>query len=82
MLQLSIRLKVAGVIAPIPRDDALDLDPVALIHIIEHIPMINYFTRTILQFQFWEALCRAAGHTGPLYHCDIYNSTDAGTALA
>ena len=76
------RLKVAGVTPPIPRDDDQDLDPVPLIHIIHHVPMIYYFTRTILQYQFLEALCQAAGHTGPLHQCDFYNSTEAGTALA
>lgn len=41
----------------------------------------RYFTRTIYQFQFQEALCEAAGHTGPLYKCDITNSTKAGNKL-
>jgi len=73
---------MVGVIPPIPRDDDLDLDPTALLHVHKHTPMIIYFTRTILQYQFSEALCRAAGHSGPLHRCDIYNSTEAGTALA
>lgn len=41
----------------------------------------RYFTRTIYQFQFQQALCDAANHTGPLFKCDITNSTDAGTKL-
>lgn len=41
----------------------------------------RYFTRTIYQFQFQEALCEAAGHTGPLHKCDITNSTKAGNKL-
>lgn len=41
----------------------------------------RYFTRTIYQFQFQQALCDAAGHQGPLFKCDITNSTAAGTKL-
>ena len=46
--------------------------------------MICYFTRTILQFQFAQALCDISDHVGPLHNvkCDFYNSTKAGTALA
>lgn len=42
---------------------------------------VRYFTRTIYQFQFQAALCHAAGHTGPLFKCDITNSTQAGNKL-
>lgn len=42
----------------------------------------RYFISFIIQFQFHEALCRAAGHTGPLYKCDIYQSKEAGKLLA
>jgi hypothetical protein len=44
--------------------------------------MIRYFMRTIIKFQFAEALCNAAGHVGPLHQCDIYQLKEAGTALA
>ena len=68
---------------PIKRSDQRqDLDPVGLLHVIWDIPMIVYYTRTIMQYQFAEALCREAGHVGPLHRCDFYNSTAAGTALA
>jgi hypothetical protein len=43
--------------------------------------MIRYFMRTFFQYQFNEVLCLAAGHVGPLYKCDFYNSTAAGDAL-
>ena len=42
----------------------------------------RYFTRTILQFQFAEALCGIAGHRGPLHRCDFSQSEEAGAALA
>lgn len=35
----------------------------------------------VLQFQFHEALCKEAGHQGPLHQCDIYQSTQAGAKL-
>ena len=43
---------------------------------------IRYFTRTILQFQFAEALCDISGHDGPLHRCDFSGSKKAGEALA
>lgn len=35
----------------------------------------------VLQFQFHQALCKEAGHQGPLHQCDIYQSTKAGAKL-
>ena len=46
------------------------------------LPIHRYFTRTILQFQFAEALCSIAGHQGPLHRCDFSQSKEAGQALA
>ena len=43
---------------------------------------IRYFTRTILQFQFAEALCDISGHDGPLHRCDFSGSKKAGEALS
>ncbi|XP_033117492.1 angiotensin-converting enzyme-like, partial [Anneissia japonica] len=34
-----------------------------------------------IQFQFYEAMCNAANHTGPLYKCDFYESKEAGQLL-
>lgn len=42
----------------------------------------RYFVGFIIQFQFHEALCQAAGHKGPLHQCDIYQSKEAGKRLA
>lgn len=41
----------------------------------------RYFVSFILQFQFHQALCKEAGHQGPLHQCDIYQSTQAGAKL-
>ena len=43
---------------------------------------MRYFLARILQFQFYRAMCRAAGHTGPLYRCTFYGSKEAGAKLA
>ena len=37
--------------------------------------------RGILQFQFYRAMCREAGFTGPLYRCSFYGNKAAGAKL-
>jgi peptidyl-dipeptidase A len=44
-------------------------------------PYTRYFLAHILQFQFHRALARAAGCTGPLHRCSIYESRAAGEKL-
>lgn len=56
-------------------------DPGAKYHIPNNTPYLRYFLARILQFQFHKALCQAAGHTGELYNCSIYNSKEAGKKL-
>lgn len=46
------------------------------------LPSCRYFVSFIIQFQFHQALCQAAGHQGPLHKCDIYQSKEAGKLLA
>lgn len=72
---------IVGVHPPVARTEE-DLDCPAIFHVAQDFDMIRYFTRTILQFQFAESLCEAAGHEGPLNECDFYNSTAAGDKLA
>ncbi|XP_050702649.1 LOW QUALITY PROTEIN: angiotensin-converting enzyme-like, partial [Eriocheir sinensis] len=76
-----LRLKYSGVVPPVARTP-LDLDPPALFHVSHDYDTIRYFIRTILQFQFLEALCEVSGHTGPLHECDLYGSEAAGSRLA
>jgi len=76
-----LKKEIAGVAPSIERDDKLDLDGTALWHMYQDINMIQYFTRTILQFQFLESLCEVSGHTGPLYRCDFSGSKAAGAKL-
>ena len=44
--------------------------------------LFRYFTRTVLQFQFVEALCNIADPGTPLHKCDFSGSKEAGKALA
>ncbi|XP_052530293.1 angiotensin-converting enzyme 2 isoform X1 [Tympanuchus pallidicinctus] len=71
---------IVGVVEPVLHDETY-CDPAALFHVANDYSFIRYYTRTIYQFQFQEALCKAANHTGPLHKCDITNSTAAGGNL-
>uniref|UniRef100_H0UWL7 Angiotensin-converting enzyme n=1 Tax=Cavia porcellus TaxID=10141 RepID=H0UWL7_CAVPO len=77
----SLRLKYQGLCPPVPRSRD-DFDPGAKFHIPSSVPYIRYFVSFVIQFQFHEALCQAAGHQGPLHKCDIYQSKEAGKRLA
>lgn len=72
---------IVGVHAPVERTEE-DLDCPSIFHVAQDYDMIRYFTRTILQFQFAESLCEAAGHEGPLTDCDFYGSQEAGAILS
>uniref|UniRef100_A0A803XZP4 Angiotensin-converting enzyme n=1 Tax=Meleagris gallopavo TaxID=9103 RepID=A0A803XZP4_MELGA len=76
----NLRLKYQGLCSPVPRSED-DFDPGAKFHIPANVPYIRYFVSFVIQFQFHEALCKAAGHTGPLHTCDIYQSKEAGKLL-
>lgn len=78
----AMKASVVGVAPPVPRDPNQDLDVTAIFHVCNDYDMIRYFMRTFFQYQFNEVLCAAAGHTGPLFKCDFYGSTEAGDALA
>ncbi|NXV31917.1 ACE2 enzyme, partial [Rissa tridactyla] len=75
-----MKREIVGVVEPLPHDETY-CDPAALFHVANDYSFIRYYTRTIYQFQFQEALCKAANHTGPLHTCDITNSTAAGQNL-
>ena len=59
------------------------------IHLLTKLSTINdvnalidrYFISYLIQFQFHQALCKEAGHTGPLHTCDIGGSKKAGNKL-
>uniref|UniRef100_A0A4W4GRH0 Angiotensin-converting enzyme n=2 Tax=Electrophorus electricus TaxID=8005 RepID=A0A4W4GRH0_ELEEL len=76
----NLRLKYQGLCPPVPRTEE-DFDPGAKFHIPANVPYVRYFVSFVIQFQFHKALCEAAGHTGPLHNCDIYQSRNAGQLL-
>jgi peptidyl-dipeptidase A len=68
-------------IAPASARDEKNFDPGAKYHIPANVPYARYFLARILQFQFHQALCKAAGHQGPLHTCSIYGNKAAGKKL-
>ncbi|NXS44271.1 ACE2 enzyme, partial [Balaeniceps rex] len=75
-----MKREIVGVVEPVPHDETY-CDPAVLFHVANDYSFIRYYTRTIYQFQFQEALCKTAEHTGPLHTCDITNSRAAGQNL-
>ena len=76
-----LREHYQGVFPPVERTEA-DFDPGAKYHVPANVPYTRYFLARILQFQFYRAMCREAGHTGPLYTCSFYDNKQAGAKLA
>ena len=76
----ALRTKVQGIAPPVPRTEA-DFDPGAKFHVPANVPYTRYFLARVLQFQFYRALCKAAGQTGPLHGCSFAGSTEAGRRL-
>ena len=75
-----LRGSYGGVMPPIART-ATDFDPGAKYHVPGNVPYMRYFLAQVLEFQFYRAMCRAAGSTGPLYRCSYYGSKEAGRKL-
>jgi peptidyl-dipeptidase A len=75
-----MRTRYQGIQAPVPRSER-DFDPGAKYHVPANVPYTRYFLAAILQFQFHRALCRLAGHTGPLHRCSIYGNKEVGRRL-
>jgi peptidyl-dipeptidase A len=75
-----LRTKYQGIAAPVARSEA-DFDPGAKNHIPGNTPYARYFLARILQFQFYRAMCKEAGHQGPLYRCSFYGNKAVGAKL-
>ncbi|HXE90227.1 MAG TPA: M2 family metallopeptidase [Terriglobales bacterium] len=75
-----LRKKYQGIAPALPRSER-DFDPGAKYHVAGNVPYTRYFLARILQFQFYRALCREAGYTGPLHRCSIYGNKKAGAKL-
>jgi peptidyl-dipeptidase A len=75
-----LRRRYQGVMPPVARSEK-DFDPGAKYHVAANVPYVRYFLAHILQFQFHRALCKVAGHQGPLHRCSIYKNKAAGQRL-
>jgi peptidyl-dipeptidase A len=75
-----MRKQYQGIAPPVART-ATDFDPGAKYHVPANVAYTRYFLARVLQFQFHRALCKKAGHTGPLHECSIYKNKDAGAAF-
>ena len=75
-----LREQYQGVAPPVDRSEA-DFDPGAKYHIPDNTPYARYFLARVYQFQFYRAMCQAAGYTGPLNRCSVYGSKEAGARL-
>jgi peptidyl-dipeptidase A len=72
-----LKAKYQGVAPVTARGEDL-FDPGAKYHVPGNTPYTRYFLSTILQFQFYKALCDASGYKGPLYQCNFANNPEAG----
>jgi peptidyl-dipeptidase A len=75
-----LRTRYQGIAPPVARSES-DFDPGSKSHIPGNTPYSRYFLARILQFQFYRAMCREAGFTGPLYRCSFYGNKAAGEKL-
>ncbi len=75
-----LREEYQGVAPPAERTEA-DFDPGAKYHIPDNTPYARYFLARIYQFQFYRGMCQAAGYSGRLNRCSVYDSKAAGTKL-
>ncbi|HYC30810.1 MAG TPA: M2 family metallopeptidase [Gemmatimonadales bacterium] len=76
----ALKGRYQGVAPPAPRSER-DFDPGAKYHVAGNTPYARYFLAYVLEFQFYRAMCREAGHTGPLYRCSFFGSKEAGRKL-
>lgn len=75
---LKARYQGVGPAEPRPADG---FDVGAKYHVAAYRPYLRYFLAGVLQFQFHQALCAAAGQHGPLSDCEIAGDRRAGQHL-
>jgi peptidyl-dipeptidase A len=76
----ALREQYQGVAPPVARTET-DFDPGAKNHIPANVPYARYYLASIYQFQFYKAMCDAAGYKGPLNRCSFFGSKAAGAKL-
>jgi len=73
----ALKAKYQGVAPVTPRGEEF-FDAGAKYHVPGNTPYTRYFLSHVLQFQFYKALCDAAGYQGPLYECSFAGNKAAG----
>uniref|UniRef100_A0A1I8I4W8 Angiotensin-converting enzyme n=1 Tax=Macrostomum lignano TaxID=282301 RepID=A0A1I8I4W8_9PLAT len=71
------RCQLMGVSSPVLRSEE-DFDAGAIYHVVAN---VEYFLSLLLQFQFHQSLCQAAGVTENFHKCSIYGNSAAGAKL-
>merc|ERR1712087_892241 len=81
-------MKYQGITPPVRRDHKNHFDAAGKYHISADVPYLRYFVSYVVQFQFYEAMCKAAGKYDPenigslpLHNCDFYQSKEAGNLM-
>lgn len=72
--------KYQGLTPAVARADG-DFDPGAKYHVAANTPYARYFLAQVYEFQFYRALCKQHGFTGPLHRCSYYGDKKAGERL-
>ena len=72
-----LKARYQGVAPVTPRGEEF-FDAGAKYHVPGNTPYTRYFLSHVLQFQFYKALCDAAGYQGPLYECSFAGNQAAG----
>jgi peptidyl-dipeptidase A len=72
-----LKAKYQGVAPSSARGEEF-FDAGAKYHVPGNTPYTRYFLSHVLQFQFYKALCDAAGYKGPLHACSFYGNKAAG----
>jgi peptidyl-dipeptidase A len=75
-----LKAKYQGVAPAVARTEE-QFDPGAKYHIPANVPYTRYFLAAVLQYQFHRAMCKIAGHQGPLHTCSVYGNKAAGEKL-
>ena len=76
-----LRLKYQGVVPPVQRSEDRLRSRARSITCLRNVPYMRYFLADIYEFQFYRALCRESGYTGPLNRCTFFGSKEAGAKL-
>ncbi|PAA90205.1 hypothetical protein BOX15_Mlig017954g1 [Macrostomum lignano] len=74
------RCQLMGVSSPVLRSEE-DFDAGAIYHVVANVEYMRYFLSLLLQFQFHQSLCQAAGVTENFHKCSIYGNSAAGAKL-